>query len=332
LGGAGFKTIAELEEIEARASAIAQLTREGLFTLDAVKNAGLIAERTKQILEQMSGITEQIRTAEDLTENVLEVEKEKTSELAKQTEQLARQEASRQNAIRDIRAEVALMEARLTGNKELEESLLKQADFNAAFEKTRSTEDAENFAATKAAERAALAAAQSRVPGGGGGADPKPKTAMDRIRDAAAQMDVDAMTEESRMRARGSRGLSRADELEDAGHHRTAAQIRAREERRRERDAKNFEDRQAKNSRREELEKMGPLERSREQEKDRKLAREQERMAKEGSKTEKEREREEKESGGGGGGKGKDPIEAVATKLDTIIKEITERLPQNALS
>jgi hypothetical protein len=55
-------------------------------------------------------------------------------------------------------------------------------------------------------------------------------------------------------------------------------------------------------------------------------------MAKEGSKTEKEREREEKESGGGGGGKGKDPIEAVATKLDTIIKEITERLPQNALS
>jgi hypothetical protein len=172
----------------------------------------------------------------------------------------------------------------------------------------------------------------SPSPGRGGGAEPKPKTAMDRIRDAAAQMDVDAMTEESRMRARGSRGLSRADELEDAGHHRTAAQIRAREERRRERDAKNFEDRQAKNSRREELEKMGPLERGRAEQEARKLAREQERMAKEGSKTEKEREREEKESGGGGGGKGKDPIQAVATKLDTIIKEITERLPQNALS
>ena len=166
----------------------------------------------------------------------------------------------------------------------------------------------------------------------GGGAATKPKTAMDRIRDAAAAMDVDAMTEESRMRARGARGSARADELEDAGQHRTAAQIRAREERRRERDAEKFEDRQAKNARREELEKMGPLERSREEQKDRKLAREQERMAKEGSKTEKEREREDKESGGGGGGKGKDPIEAVATKLDTIIKEITDRLPQNALS
>ena len=169
-------------------------------------------------------------------------------------------------------------------------------------------------------------------PSRGGGAATKPKTAMDRIRDAAAAMDVDAMTEESRMRARGARGSARADELEDAGQHRTAAQIRAREERRRERDAEKFEDRQAKNARREELEKMGPLERSREEQKDRKLAREQERMAKEGSKTEKEREREDKESGGGGGGKGKDPIEAVATKLDTIIKEITDRLPQNALS
>jgi len=167
----------------------------------------------------------------------------------------------------------------------------------------------------------------SPSPGRGGGAEPKPKTAMDRIRDAAAQMDVDAMTEESRMRARGSRGLSRADELEDAGHHRTAAQIRAREERRRERDAKNFEDRQAKNSRREELEKMGPLERGRAEQEARKLAREQERMAKEGSKTEKEREREEKESGGGGGGGGGKPSSAPATEstLAKILSKIQER-------
>jgi hypothetical protein len=162
---------------------------------------------------------------------------------------------------------------------------------------------------------------------GGGGADPKPKSAMDRIRDAAAQMDVDAMTEESRMRARGAGGMSRADELEDKGHHRTAAQARAREERRRERDAEKFEDRQAKNARREELEKMGPLERGREQAKDRKLAREQERMAKEGSKTEKEREREEKESGGGGGGGGGKPSSAPATEstLAKILSKIQER-------
>jgi hypothetical protein len=135
------------------------------------------------------------------------------------------------------------------------------------------------------------------------------------------------MTEESRARARGARGSARADELEDAGMHRSAAQARAREERRRERNAEKFEDRQAKNARREELEKMGPLERGREQAKDRKLAREQERMAKEGSKTEKEREREEKESGGGGGGGGGKSASAPATEstLAKILNKIQER-------
>ena len=163
--------------------------------------------------------------------------------------------------------------------------------------------------------------------GRGGGADAKPKSAMDRIRDAASKFDVDAMTEESRMRARGARGHARADELEDAGMHRSAAQARAREERRRERDAEKFEDRQAKNARREQLEKMGPLERSREEQKDRKLAREQERMAKEGSKTEKEREREEKESGGGGGGGRGKLASAPATEstLAKILSKIQER-------
>jgi hypothetical protein len=155
----------------------------------------------------------------------------------------------------------------------------------------------------------------------------KPKTAMDRIRDAASKFDVDAMTEESRARARGARGSARADELEDAGMHRSAAQARAREERRRERNAEKFEDRQAKNARREELEKMGPMERSREEQKDRKLAREQERMAKEGSKTEKEREREEKESGGAGGGGGGKLASAPATEstLAKILSKIQER-------
>jgi hypothetical protein len=167
-------------------------------------------------------------------------------------------------------------------------------------------------------------------PSRGGGAAPKPKTAMDRIRDAASKFDVDAMTEESRARARGARGSARADELEDAGMHRSAAQARAREERRRERGAEKFEDRQAKEERRKELEKMGPLERGREQAKDRKLAREQERMAKEGSKTEKERDREKKESGGDKGGKGTSG--KTLSDLWTELKELNTKLPQNALS
>lgn len=50
------------------------------------------------------------------------------------------------------------------------------------------------------------------------------------------------------------------------------------------------------------------------------------------TKTPEERAREAEESrGGGGGGGGSDPMKEVVTKLNTIITEITERLPQNAL-
>jgi hypothetical protein len=157
----------------------------------------------------------------------------------------------------------------------------------------------------------------------------KPKTAMDRIRDAAKLFDVDAMTEESRMRARGVGGNARADDLEGKGFHRSAAETRAREERRRERSVEKFEDRQAKQARREELEKMGPMERSREEQKDRKLAREQERMAKEGSKTEKEREREEKDKSGRPAGQG---AGKTLSDLWNELKELNTKLPQNALS
>jgi hypothetical protein len=168
------------------------------------------------------------------------------------------------------------------------------------------------------------------APSRGGGAAPKPKSAMDRIRDAADQMDVDAMTEESRARARGARGSARADELEDAGMHRSAAQARAREGRRRERNAENFEDRQAKRAREKELQEMGPLERGRAEQEARKLAREQERMAKEGSKTEKERDREEKESGGGSSGSGGGG--KTLSDLWAELKELNTKLPQNAMS
>jgi hypothetical protein len=58
-----------------------------------------------------------------------------------------------------------------------------------------------------------------------------------------------------------------------------------------------------------------------------------ERWAKEQAKTKTEREREEKQTGeAAGGGKGSDPFSAVSGQLDTIIKEITERLPQHAMS
>jgi predicted RND superfamily exporter protein len=99
------------------------------------------AERTEQILAKTRDINQQMSISEDILNSSLGLEKEKTAELAKQAEQLAKQEAQRQNAIRDIAAEVALIEAKLSGNKKLEESLREQADFQSAFDKTNSFED-----------------------------------------------------------------------------------------------------------------------------------------------------------------------------------------------
>jgi hypothetical protein len=118
---------------------------------------------------------------------------------------------------------------------------------------------------------------------------------MDRIREAAGDFDVAAMAAESRINARSKRGEERAADLEARGMHGSAAAIRAREERRRESAA----------------EKML------------------ERMAKEGSKTEKEREREQKESSGGGSGEG---AGKTLSDLWQQLKELNTKLPQNALS
>jgi hypothetical protein len=131
------KTIKEMEEIEARANAINQLTREGAFGFEAEKNAALIAERTEQILAATRDINQQMSISEETLDSSLGLEKEKTAELAKQAELLAKQEAQRQGAIKDIGAEVALIEAQLSGNKKLEESLREQADFQSALAKTQ---------------------------------------------------------------------------------------------------------------------------------------------------------------------------------------------------
>jgi hypothetical protein len=147
------KTIKEMEEIEARASAIAQLTNEGLLTDDQTRNATLIAERTEQILKNLRGTTSQLVLSEDSTDRVLTLEKEKTGELERQQAALDRQEESRQKALRSLEKETALIEARLRGDKAAEASLLEQGDFESALERTGSFEAAANFAANRAAER-----------------------------------------------------------------------------------------------------------------------------------------------------------------------------------
>jgi ribosomal protein L12E/L44/L45/RPP1/RPP2 len=220
------KTIAELEEIEARATAISQLTREGVFGMDAVRNAELIAERTKEILEQTRGTTQQIGLAEDMTERVVDLEKQKTAELDRQAEQLERQERQRQDAIRSMEAEIALIEAKLSGNKALEESLREQADFQAALSKTGSFETAANFAATKAAERASGESSSARL-----GREFAEAANLYGPRGGARPMTEGMKTAALRGEARANDIRQRGNELADAGMFRSAVRTMARADR-----------------------------------------------------------------------------------------------------
>jgi hypothetical protein len=228
------RTIAEMEQIEARATAIAQLTREGAFGLDAVRNAELIADRTKQVLENVRGTKAQLDLSEDTTAELVRLESDKADQIDRQNAAMERQEQQRQDAIRSMEAEIALMEAKLAGNKELEESLRQQADFQAALQKTGSFETAANFSATKAAERAqnssqriANEEASARALYGprGGGTTAPPTEGM-----RAAML---------RGESRGNRARQRGNELAEAGMYRSAVRAFDRADRTADRIAEN---------------------------------------------------------------------------------------------
>ena len=340
------KTIKEMEEIEARANAINQLTREGAFGINAEKNASLIADRTEQILAKTRDIGQQMAVSEGTIDSSLELEKEKTAELAKQAEQLARQEAQRQGAIRDIGAEVALIEAQLSGNKKLEESLREQADFQSALAKTDNFETASNFAAVKAAERAAQAANQGGQSGGGFRSD-SARSPLQRIEDMSRGGNVDARTALMRLEAEQARAAGRVSQLSDSGMHRSAAAAQIRSENRMQDRAmreltkqtmgqffgarnagdaaRNFERDALKSgmTTKEAMDKMGI---------DRKLGESTrdalDRFAKEQAKTETERAKEQadmEQGGGGGGGRAASTEPATEATLKEIFKKIQER-------
>lgn len=350
-GGTG-RTIKELEEVEARFAAIAQLTSESgpdfisaLATGDAAKQAALIAERTEQILAKTRDIGQQMSVSEETIDSSLGLEKEKTAELAKQAEQLARQEAQRQSAIQDIGAEVALIEAQLSGNKKLEESLREQADFHSALAKTGNFETASNFAAAKAAERTAQAANQGG--GSGGLRSVSPRSALQRLEDMSRGGNVDARTALMRMDAEQSRAAGRIAQLSERGAHRLAAAAEIRNENRMQDRAmreltkqtmgqffgarnvgdaaRNFERDALKGgmTTKQAMDKMGF---------DRKLGESTrdaiDRFAKEQAKTETERAKEAADTGGGGGGGGGGSAgsqPATEATLKQIFEKIQER-------
>jgi hypothetical protein len=344
------KTIKEMEEVEARANAINQLTREGAFGFEAEKNAALIAERTEQILAATRDINQQMSISEETLDSSLGLEKEKTAELAKQAEQLAKQEAQRQRAIRDTTAEIALIEAKLTGNKQLEESLREQADFQSAFDKTNSFETAANFAATKSAERAAAEAGQadrSGAPSGGLAQTSPGKSPLQRLEDMSRGGNAAARAALMRAEAEQSRNLANTATLSERGSFGSAARQQIRSEERMQdramreltkqtRDqffgarnagdaARNFERDAFKSgmTNKEAMDKMGI---------DRKLGESTrdalDRFAKEQAKTETERAKEQadmEQGGGGGGGRAAGPEPATEATLKQIFEKIQER-------
>jgi hypothetical protein len=324
------RTIREMEEVELKANAIAELTREGLLSGSDSEKARLIADRMEQISERAREVKNVATEIETTTDNSLEVEKEKTKELERQTQVLQQQEDRRQQAIKDTQREVELIEAQLSGDTARIAKIKEQEDFEKALERTGSFEAAASFAAARAAERAAAESGSGGTSGGGSGAGFRRMSALERLRASAAELNEAAMSEESRIMARRSPGEQRASELEAAGLFRSAANIRAREARRAEEDAARFESRQAARERQKELQSMSPLDRAKAESSDRKLAREQERMARDQSQTEKEREAAKARAAGVD-----DKKEASSKTLADVwqqLKELNTKLPQNALS
>lgn len=232
LGGAGFKTIRELEEIELRAQAINQLTREGVFGFNADENARLIAERMEEIQNKLKGnknisaaINEDLDTANNL-------EKEKTSELERQQRLLEQQESKRKDAIKDAQLEVELIEAKLRGDKARVAALEEQRDFERALAQTGSFEAAANLAAAQAAERAAQSS-QSRA-GGAPSLSGSAQSALDRLRQRA-ETDPSAAAQLSRIMRDQMAAEGRASAMRDSGAFYSAAsseqRARARAER-----------------------------------------------------------------------------------------------------
>jgi hypothetical protein len=339
LGGAGFKTIRELEEIELRAQAIAQLTNEGLLGGNDAENARLIAERMEQIQNKLKGNKDLTGLINEDLDAANKLEEEKTSKLERQQRLLEQQEAKRKEAIKDSQFEVELIEAKLRGDKARVAALEEQRDFERALDQTGSFETAANVAAAKSAERAAQDAERSSASSGSGSSSQSPQSALERLQ-KRAENDPSAAAQLSRIMRDQNAAEGRAAAMRDSGAFSSAAsseqRARARAERQAaERNARDFATDQfggnnmaeAFRNYREDMRAAGVSTMGETQKDFEKWAREQ-------SKTSAERKREE-EKAAGGAAKGKDSLAAnLATEstLQTLIKEIRDRLPQNALA
>jgi hypothetical protein len=232
------RTIEEMEQIELRAQAIAQLTREGLLSGDAAEQAKLIAERMEQIQNKLKGNKVVVSKINDELVETNALEKEKTSELERQQRLLEQQEAKRKDAIKDAQFEVELIEAKLRGDKARVAALEEQRDFEDALEKTGSTEVAANLAAAKAAERAAQSATTTAASPSSAStvAAPEAQSALDSLRQAS-ETNPEARAALGRIEADLQRTGARSGVMRGFGGFTSAANAEIRAERRAERAA-----------------------------------------------------------------------------------------------
>jgi hypothetical protein len=260
------------------------------------------------------------------------------SETTKTSEEYRKQADAQAKATTSLMDEIQMLEAKLSGNTELTEELQRQKDFREAFAETGSVEQADRLAELRSRERQAGGSGGSAARRGGGFSEPAPQTNIERLR-AAAQTDPNARAALMRLNAEQSRGTERAGSMRERGAFNSAARAEIRAENRAEKRAEKFNANQIAMDRfggsnegeafrnyRNMMAEQGVFGSS--QSDFRKWAREQ-------AKSEKEREREEKKAGGGaGGGGGGSAAAALATEstLSQLLKEIMERLPQNALA
>ncbi len=336
LGGAGFKTIKELEEIELRANAVTQLTSEGLLGGNDAENARLIAERMEEIQNKLKGnknisaaINEDLNTANNL-------EKEKTSQLERQQRLLEQQEARRKESIKDAQFEVELIEAKLRGDKARVAAIEEQRDFERALDQTGSFETAANLAAAKSAERTAQGAERSSTPSGGSSL-PSDQSALDALR-KAAETDARARADLFRIEAEKSRRTSRVSELMDRGAFGSAANTQIRAERDAEKRAQDLMSRRSATDslfgKGSPLKNMGELFQEFRQQNTFAKREDFERFVRDQAKTESERKADtERGAAASGGPSDKQPSgDPVLQFLIKTFDDFKKRVPQNALT
>lgn len=215
------RTIKEMEEIELRAQAIAQLTSEGLLRGNDTEKADLIAERMEQIKQKLEGVKNTTGLINEDLATGNSLEKEKTSQLERQQRLLEQQESKRKEAIKDAQFEVELIEAKLRGDKARVAALEEQRDFQRSLEQTGSFETAANVAAAKAAERAAQSLQPSSA-GGGSGLAGSAQSALDTLRQRA-QNDPSSAAALSRILRDQAAAEGRASAMRDSGAYFSAA-------------------------------------------------------------------------------------------------------------